>query len=516
MTKEIEILPANYTVCMYVRLSREDEDRGWKKESGSITAQRMLIRNFLENHREFRNCRVIERCDDGLSGRLFDTRPGFTDMIELCKAGRVNCIIVKDCSRFGRDYVELGDYLEQLFPFLGVRFISINDHFDSAKQDAGLDIAFKNLVYDAYARDFSRKARICHQRAAEKGQYWSPQTVYGYVKMKDDRHKLEKDPEAAQVVREIFDQMLAGQKPIEIVRNLNDRDVPPPLKYLHERGRHTIRQDDFDELFWDTKTIYDIVQNETYTGAVVSLKSTVDRQTGGHHKKDRSEWVRVPGMHEAIVSEDEFQTVQKMISKRNLSPAKATLPLYCGICGKKLKRTKAGTRYCQRGQVTKDNDCQKVSVNEDDIAALVLDQLKGKLKRVCEKADLALQRTETGISPASRIKAAEGSLRAAEKAKKMLFEKLADRTLDRETFKEKKAEYDGEIERLKEELQILQAAGGDGQNQAEKIREKKEEAESFLDVPKMADEIWDKFVKKVKVFPGKRIEIEWKFEDENT
>lgn len=114
----------NYTICAYMRLSDEDRDIfGRKVESGSITSQRQLIMDYINRQPEFKGCNVIERCDDGLSGRYFDTRPQFTEMIELTKKGKINCIIVKDCSRFGRDYVELGDYLEQLFPFLGVRFI---------------------------------------------------------------------------------------------------------------------------------------------------------------------------------------------------------------------------------------------------------------------------------------------------------------------------------------------------------------------------------------------------------
>ena len=121
MNKGKGFLPDTYTVCMYMRLSNEDNyiPKG-KLESGSITAQRGLIRDYLRRHDEFKNCRVIERYDDGLSGRYFDSRPGFTEMIELCKQGKINCVIVKGCSRFGRDYVELGDYLEQLFPFMGI------------------------------------------------------------------------------------------------------------------------------------------------------------------------------------------------------------------------------------------------------------------------------------------------------------------------------------------------------------------------------------------------------------
>ena len=141
MREKTAALSVGYTICAYMRLSNEDRDVfGRKVESGSITSQRRLIMDFIDRQPEFAGCRVIERCDDGLSGRYFDTRPQFTDMINLAKQGKVDCIIVKDCSRFGRDYVELGDYLEQLFPFLGVRFISVNDHYDSERDEGGLGI----------------------------------------------------------------------------------------------------------------------------------------------------------------------------------------------------------------------------------------------------------------------------------------------------------------------------------------------------------------------------------------
>lgn len=153
-----------YVVCLYVRLSIEDDDvsgSAFKTESGSITTQRALLHDYIENRKEFKGCKVIEKCDDGFSGTHFDNRPQFTEMIELAKKGMIDCIIVKDFSRFGRDYVELGNYLEQLFPFMGVRFIFVNANYDSAEgTTGGLGVAFKNLIYDYYSREMSRKQWI--------------------------------------------------------------------------------------------------------------------------------------------------------------------------------------------------------------------------------------------------------------------------------------------------------------------------------------------------------------------
>lgn len=500
-----------YTICMYIRLSREDEEMTYKNESGSITAQRMLIKKYISDHDEFRNCSVIERCDDGLSGRYFDTRPGFTEMIDLAKTGKVKCIIVKDFSRFGRDYVELGDYLEQLFPFLGVRFISINDRYDSDKQDASLDVVFRNYIYDIYSRDLSKKALLTHRKAAEKGQYWSPQTVYGYVKKKDDKHKLEIDPEAAKVVREIFDRMLAGTKPTAIARDLNERGILTPLAYIHSKGRHTIRKDGFETLYWDAKTIADIVHNETYTGAVVSLKSVVDRQTGRQHKKDRSQWVVVPGMHEAIVSNEEFRTIQGMIGKRTMSPMKKTTPLYCGICGKKLKRTKEGKRYCQRGNLVKECECKEVVVNDEAVGKMVLQELKDKLHRVMETEDLKLQ--TTGRKPTDTA-ALESTLETVRLEKQQLYEKLLDRTIDRETFKTKKLTLEDKITAIEQQISDARLSETLQTDAVRDSKEKIKTAKTFLDIKEMTPEAWSTFIDEVLIFPEKRIEIHWTFEKE--
>ncbi len=308
--------------------------------------------------------------------------------------------------------------------------------------------------------------------------------------------------------------MLAGISPTVIVKNFNDRGILTPLAYIHSKGRHTIRKDGFEKLYWSTKTIYDIVQNETYTGAVVSLKSMVDRQTGGHHKIDRSEWVVVPGMHEPIVSKEEYDTVQKRITKRNISPSKYSIPLYCGICGKKLVRPKRGDRYCQRGKLVKNTECEGVKIKESDVAEAVLNELKKRLQDIVKEASKVLSKMDKGISSKSQIKAVESSLVAAEQAKKMLFERLVDRMIDREDFIRRKAEYDKEIEALKNELSDLKIIGESEEECEVKIREKNEEANFFMGMSKMTDEMWDRFVKKVLVFSDKRIEIVWNFDDE--
>lgn len=505
----------DYTICAYMRLSDEDRDVfGRKVESGSITSQRRLIMDFINSQPEFKGCNVIERCDDGLSGRYFDTRPQFTDMIELTKKGKINCIIVKDCSRFGRDYVELGDYLEQLFPFLGVRFIAINDHYDSKTCEGGLDIAFKNLVYDIYSRDLAKKVRQSRQQMAKQGKYTAGQTLYGYRKMKSDKHKLELDPEAAAIVREIFDMRLAGMGLTDIARNLNDRGIKCASVYKHDKGEAVNHVDGYENMCWTASAVYQVLSNEVYTGAVINLKSSFDKVTGKQKRKPKDKWVKVEGMHEAIVTPDEFRAVQETFSEQ--SPAKPFKKQHyrCGICGRGLNRRNGDDLYCNRGySYSRENECKSVKAKESYLDELVLRELKGKLERVMTAEELKLKGGGKKSAEADRIHSLEKALQSAKKAKQVLFEKLADRSIDRESFKAKKAKQDEVIADLEQKISDAKMAERLVTDEADEAKEKIETAKSFLDLKDMTEDAWEKFIDDVIVYPDYRMEIHWSFEE---
>ena len=515
MREKTAALSVGYTICAYMRLSNEDRDVfGRKVESGSITSQRRLIMDFIDRQPEFAGCRVIERCDDGLSGRYFDTRPQFTDMINLAKQGKVDCIIVKDCSRFGRDYVELGDYLEQLFPFLGVRFISVNDHYDSERDEGGLDIAFKNLVYDIYSRDLSKKVRQARERLAVQGKYTAGQTLYGYRKKKEDKHKLEPDPETAPVVREIFDMRLAGMGLSDIARNLNDRGIGCPTVFLHGKGEVVNRKGGFEMMCWTGGVINGVLQNEIYTGAVVSLKSTMDSRKGKLVARPKDEWVRVDGMHEAIVSKEEFRRVQEMVGAQKPTSGKRKMRYACGVCGKRLTRRNGTDLYCNRGYMVRDCECRQVVMKEPEADAIVLGELKRKLRRVLDEEELRLERRADVPAAGSRVESLRNALEAAKKAKQKLFEKLADREIERAVFLERKKGYDAEIGRLEQEISDAGLAERIDRDADGEARERADVARSFLDVGEMTEEIWERFVKGACVYPDGRIEVRWNFGDE--
>ena len=508
-------IPADYTICAYMRLSNEDRDVfGRKVESGSITSQRSLIMDFIGRQPEFAGCRVIERCDDGLSGRYFDTRPQFTDMIGLAKQGKVDCIIVKDCSRFGRDYVELGDYLEQLFPFLGVRFISVNDRYDSEQDEGGLDIAFKNLVYDIYSRDLSRKVRQAKERMALQGKYSAVQVSYGYRKTKADKHRLELNPETAPVVREIFDMRLAGVGVCDIARNLNDRGIPCPTVFLHEKGEVTNRTGGFGMMCWTGSVVNKVLQNEIYTGAVVSLRSRVDGRSGKQVARPEGEWVRVEGMHEAIVTKEEFGRVQEMVNPQKRAVGKRKVRYACGVCGKRLTKRNGTDLYCIRGYMLKECECGRVVMKEPEADEVVLGELKRKLRRVLDEEEMRLGRMGDAPAEGNRLESLGNALEAAKKAKRRLFERLADREIGREEFLERKRGYDVEIGRLEREILDAGVAERAVRDEYGEARERVDAARSFLDVGEMTEEIWERFVKGACVYSDGRIEVRWNFGDE--
>ena len=262
-------------VAMYLRLSSEDgdlKDTG-KAESESISNQRGLLQNFISSRPEFRGWEISEFCDDGWSGKNFE-RPDFLRMMEQVKQGQIHCIVVKDLSRFGRDYLVVGNYISRVFPFLGVRFIAVNDGFDSSRpQDIdSLDTSFKTLIYDLYSRELSGKVKNAKRMRAEKGLFLSPFAPYGYVKAPEDKNRLIIDDEAADIVRKIFTLTADGVKPVEIAAMFNREGVPTPMLYKRAAGCSRDRWPSIhEENFWTTGVICKVLRDERYIGKCVYI-----------------------------------------------------------------------------------------------------------------------------------------------------------------------------------------------------------------------------------------------------
>ena len=256
-------------VAIYLRLSQEDMDKRTsqiKDESNSISAQRLLLTRHLDLDPLLSRLPRLEFCDDGYTGTSFD-RPQFSRMIEQVKHGEISCIVVKDLSRFGRDYLEVGDYLEHIFPFLGVRFVAVNDHYDSMKHSGktiGMDVAFKNLIYDYYCKDLSKKVKSAMGMKQREARYVSC-APYGYQICPTEKHQLVIDQEAAVIVRRIFLDVIAGKTTSQIAKELNSESVATPAEHKSIR-----RRADRKAPQWTHHMILNIIENLKYTGTMVN------------------------------------------------------------------------------------------------------------------------------------------------------------------------------------------------------------------------------------------------------
>ena len=332
-----------WNATLYLRLSRDDGD---KEESNSITGQRELLRNFLQNRPELREYAV--RIDDGFTDSNFE-RPSFKKMLEDVKAGRTNCIIVKDLSRFGLNYLDAGEYIEKIFPFLGVRFIAVNDNCDSLGGKNASDeliIPFKNLINEAYCRDISVKVRTQLEVKRKSGQYIGAFAVYGYLKDNADKNHLIVDEYAADTVRDIFSWKLEGMSPQDIAASLNHSGVLSPMEYKRSLGmRFATSFKANPQAAWSANAVLRILKNPVYTGILIQGKETTPSyKVRKRVTKPESEWAIVPDAHEAIIECRDFDSVQKALSlDTRRSPGDSAVQLFsgmvfCGECGASMVR----------------------------------------------------------------------------------------------------------------------------------------------------------------------------------
>ena len=297
-----------YRTAAYIRLSVEDSG---KPGADTIEGQKNLLLRYIENDSSLTLYGLF--CDNGRTGTDFE-RPEFEKLMEAIRHGEVDCIVVKDLSRFGRDYITVGDYISRVFPFLGVRFISVNDGLDSINpQDIdSLDTSFRTLIYDLYSRDLSRKVKSAKKARAERGAFLSPYAPYGYIKDPEDKNHLLVDEEAAVVIRRIFQRAADGSKAWEIAAELNGDGVCSPKTYKVNAGCiRTPWRSIREENFWTVGLITKILRDERYIGKVVYGKRLRDIVGNTHTVKiSRNDWIVVPDQHEAIVSKTLFDAAQ--------------------------------------------------------------------------------------------------------------------------------------------------------------------------------------------------------------
>ena len=520
-------------IALYMRLSKEDDRI--QDESNSITNQRAMLKRYIRGQKDLINKPVVEFVDDGISGKTVN-RPGLQEMLEGVKKREITTIIVKDISRFSRDYLVSGKYLEQIFPFMGVRFIAINDHYDSNDYVGGIgeiDVAFKELLYDFYSEDLSEKVRTSLKARKAKGKFIACYAPYGYKKSKEDKNKLEIDGEAAEVVRRIFREYLDGVSMFRIAKNLNEDGVPARSDYARAQGiNFAIRQVN-DRPVWNTASVSSILHNRMYIGDLVYGKYK-NEVIAGHSKKVREEEVQVvENTHPAIIGREDFEIVKKKL-ERNVKSGKATWgqkrvherhaltgKVVCGNCGHAMSHSYAGRpKYLCRqrnfsGNMAEYADCVK-SVRDEDLENIILTmlQLEADLSMDYEKIRKAEQQKNE-----EKVKKAEKHLREMMATKEKLlndtreaYESYKMGMTDKETYLVQKSSYDSMLKKLSDSISRQeQAVEVLRSEQAEHEKKGIQIGEEGVKFEKLTKEMVDAFVKEVRVYAKNQIEIVWSF-----
>ena len=457
----------DYTIGIYIRLSMADEDagNGSKAESDSIGNQRMLINRYLDNHPTLSKYPRLEFADDGYTGTNFH-RPQFSAMMEKVRHGEINLICVKDFSRFSRDYIETGNYLECTFPFMGVRFISINDGYDSDDYKGttgGLEVVMRSIIYAAYSKDLSVKTTTAKIQMMKQGKYVGGYAPYGYVLHPEIRNKLKLDPEAAEVVRRVFDEALEGRNTSQIALGLNDDNIPTPGQYF--KGKHPDKKKFSymsDKISWTASMVYKIIINYVYTGATVGRRQ---KSSGvGSRKRIRLEqedWIVVEGMHEAIVSKEEFELAQAVIRggvkkpKRNQHHYPLKGLVCCGNCKRALTRRKnrnvSGYFYqCTHSTNDRDTECP---VGEryseawlENAAYNAIGQMLSLAEKKAVKNHEISKRRKSAISEcADTIRNLQKQSEQLKAVKLRLYEKYTSGSIAKAEYLKRKAEADAKM-----------------------------------------------------------------------
>lgn len=531
-----------YNVAAYVRLSVEGDKL--EKNREAISTQRYMLEKYIEKQPDMRLTAVF--CDNGETGTDFE-RPGFEQMMDEVRHRKIDCIVVKDLSRFGRNYVETGYYLEKIFPYMGIRLVAVNDGYDTLSGDTDeMVVSLKNLVNDLYAKDISRKINSTFETMRAKGQITSGHPPYGYLRSREDRHRLVIDQETAPVIRDIFQWRLEGEGMAQIARRLNDRGVLSPPMFHYRHGNRKDKPSGVSAI-WRAYHVRFMLQNPAYAGHMAQGKVKESLSDGIPLKKTaREEWVIVKNTHEGIIDQETFDRAQELVEQRRQESRKIRGKyettenilkgfLICEDCGTKMMRYKsvspAGTpRYVFNCRVYGENlggqGCSIKSVGEPELKECILQslqvqiglavELEGMLERLQKKTKFR----EKGEELSDRKKQLQQKIKRNISLRGSLYESLSDHTLTEAEYLSLKRQYEEDAERLREELEEAEKEERQGiwalslQNKWITILKKYQKRMASGEKLELSRQMAVELVKQIRVSGYSEVEITWNFQDE--
>ena len=527
-----------WSVAQYIRLSQEDNDnREDKQESNSITSQKALLNEFIEDHNDLIVYDIY--VDDGYTGTDFN-RPGFQRLLEDMRNGNINCVLVKDLSRLGRNYIEVGNYIEQIFPLFNIRFIAINDNVDSFKNPTSSNtilVPFKNLINDEYARDTSIKIKSALNGRKKKGEFVGSFPSYGYVKDEKDKHKLVIDEESAEIVRRIFEwKVNEGLGNLSICHRLNDMGVLNPTGYKKKKlnqnySNSKMKTEDYS---WCPSTVRNILKNDVYIGNVTQGKRKV--KSYKIHKVEQvseDEWITVENMHEPIIDKELFFKAQKLRQVDTRVQNTGTLSIWAGIlrcrdCGrsmhKKYCKNASGRVYeyyiCGTYRKKSNKLCTKHTLKVEELENSVLETIKLHIKLlidiedILEKVNKSRTQKLTNENIESIKLSKEKEIEKISNIKRCLYEDWKHEDITRDEYIEYKQKYEQDIKRIKRSIMNLDSQK---ERQEELIAGNSKWVESFKknkNITELDRDIITELIDNIEVYENKKIKIHFKFINE--
>ncbi len=521
-----------WRVGIYCRLSSDDGDNA---ESDSIRNQRELILQYIKKDLDIK---IIDYyIDDGYSGTSF-ARPDFKRMIKDVVNERINTIIVKDLSRFGRNYIEVGRYLEQTFPLFNIRFIAINDNIDSYKDPKSANnvvVPFKNLMNDEYARDISNKVKSVYRTKALNGEFVGGTTPYGYKKNPDNKYQLIIDKDEAVNVKLIFQKYLNGEGLLKICKYLNNNKILCRKEIQRRKKRNISLEPDADDIYysWSKSTIGKILTNETYIGNVVQNRTTsVSYKNHTIIYRPKEEWIIVKNTHEPIIGKKDFEEVQKIMdSRNNEKKSKANLSIYygklkCADCSKgmcKMEDNRAGRTtsnyYCRNYKTTSDN-CSPHKIRTVDLNHLVLKAILMQVKLVLDAEKVIKKLKSNGKEKEItqqynyNIKNKFNDIDKLRRLKKKAYEDWKLGNINKEEYLNYAKDYEERIEISNNELVALKKVFNENIKELKKDNYWIEHFRRNKKIKTLTREIINELIDTIYVHEGGNITIKFKYQDE--
>ena len=528
--RDLEGAVCRWRLGEYIRLSKEDLKKG-KDDSNSVINQRDLLNDFYQKHiGEFES--VSEYVDDGHTGTDAN-RENFQRLLSDVMSGKINCVVVKDLSRFARNYSDAGSLIDNLFVQMGVRFISLAENVDSYLNPdsvSSIIVPITNVMNDQYCYQTSKKIRQVFDYKRRNGQYIGAFAPYGYVKHPKDKHQLIIDPDAAEIVKLIFSLFLKGTSKRAIALYLNEHGVPSPSAYKLQKGI-PVSTRGYDDPMWGTRMIHSILTNPTYTGDLAQGRSRV-KSYKVHEVESvpREEWVEVAGTHEAIIDYETFDKVQALLQRdTRTSPKGREVHLFsgflkCADCGRAITRSVGNNNNvyyaCSTYKNRSRTACTMHSIKHNRLEAAVLFAVQQQIHLAVSYSEMIARINTAPVKKSQSIRleeliaAKERELAKISRYKQSLYQDWKDGEITQQDYRDMKADYERQTIALTDVLARLNAERAELANGVKSEHPALVAFTKHQNIDQLSRELLVELIDHIKVYENGNISVRFKFADE--